>query len=111
MMEKLANDEKILHDELQDLPRHVLRCKRILLFKTLLDEANWRDRDLIYDICRGMLVVGQVPRSTIFPAKHSPASKSVEDLLRAAEEWQRKLHTYLKSISPEIDRATREGTY
>ena len=61
----------------EDMPIH---CKRILaeerlaLLDAMIGEANYHDTGLVPNICKGFDLMGPLPKSNVFPVKHTCAT-------------------------------------
>ena len=82
----LASDEKKLH---QSLPKHrqeILKGKRLLLMKEMLNELGYRDVSLVDDKISGFHLVGQTPDAPTLPSTFQPALLSEDDLLHECQD-------------------------
>eukprot|EP00435_Cladocopium_sp_Y103_P036553 s4088_g9.t1 len=80
----LDNDEKKLHESLPAHAKKILVPKRILFFKSLLEEYQYADCDVWKELVSGTVLVGSVPAVDLFPAKFKPALKSIGELRKGA---------------------------
>eukprot|EP00435_Cladocopium_sp_Y103_P025622 s4854_g6.t1 len=78
---------KVLQKEEDDLKsrmplerRNILKSKRILLMKHIIDKEGYDDTELAADLERGFSLVGEVPTSNVLPKKLLVASISTDDL-------------------------------
>ena len=65
--QELKEDEAKYHDS---LPRHlqvILKGKRLLLLREILQDIDYPDRDLVKHISEGFSISGWLPKSGIFP--------------------------------------------
>ena len=69
----------------------ILRPKRIVLLRKMIEETGYPDVQLPSDILNGFALVGQLPDSTVLPRKFSPALLSVSDLKENAESARKAL--------------------
>ncbi|CAK9020473.1 Uncharacterized protein SCF082_LOCUS14928 [Durusdinium trenchii] len=65
---ELEHKEVELKSSLPTRIAEVLKAKRLVLFKTLLEEANHPD-DLVADLCKGFDLTGRLPESGVFKQK------------------------------------------
>ena len=86
---ELEADESQLHASMPEHIRTVLKGKRLLLFKELLEGSGYPDLGIVDDIIRGFDPVGQTPDCGIFEKALIPASIS-EDELKARAPLARK---------------------
>eukprot|EP00972_Heterocapsa_arctica_P042690 6293836-Heterocapsa_arctica.AAC.1 len=76
MAERLKPSEERLHESLQSAPKHVLKKAKLLLLRDLLLEVAWEDTDLVSDLSAGLPLVGEIPKSGVFPGKEPQATMS-----------------------------------
>ena len=82
---ELAGEEKLLHDNMHPDLQSVMRQKRILLFKRMMEDAGVVDAQLCEELTNGFRLVGQLESSGQFRPRLKPAELSVEELRRSAK--------------------------
>ena len=79
-----AMDLKDAEEELRrNMPSHcqkVLASKRLALFDAMLNDATYGDSKLVSDICKGFDLMGPLPKSGVFPSKHTFATITGEQV-------------------------------
>ena len=107
----LVNQEELLKKEMSTNRRSILASKRLLLFKSLLEDAGHADNELCDDLAKGFDLVGRLPESGVFKKKFRPATLLEDDLrigaLRAREAT---LATAGPSDEPIIDEGVLQAT-
>ena len=97
----LDQEEMAYHATLPKHLQRVLKGKRILLFKQLLQESNYPDTSLAEDIAKGFDVVGVTPKSGVFQRKLKPALIGVSELANNAEVTRRALASSRQHVDDE----------
>jgi hypothetical protein len=69
----LETQEKQLHDTLPKHLQTVLKNKRLILFRQLLEESLYPDISIVDDMIKGIDVVGSTPCSGVFERKLKPS--------------------------------------
>ena len=88
--EALQDREDQLHAAMAPDVRRVLRGKRLLIFKELLDSAGFPGAgDLVHQIAAGFPVVGALPPTGVFPKQPRDQAQSISDLWRTARAMRR----------------------
>lgn len=88
--EALQDRENQLHAAMAPDVRRVLRGKRLLIFKELLDSAGFPGAgDLVHQIAAGFPVVGALPPTGVFPKQPRDQAQSISDLWRTARAMRR----------------------
>jgi hypothetical protein len=82
---ELEGEEKLLHDNMHPDLQSVMRQKRILLFKRMMEDAGVVDAQLCEELTNGFRLVGQLESSGQFRPRLKPAELSVEELRRSAK--------------------------
>ena len=85
MASELEGEEKLLHDNMHPDLQSVMRQKRILLFKRMMEDAGVVDAQLCEELTNGFRLVGQLESSGQFRPRLKPAELSVEELQRSAK--------------------------
>ena len=81
----LKPKEEELHNTLHPDVEAVISSKRILLFRAMLQDIGFEGTDeLIFNMMSGFPVVGDFPKTGVFPPSHSPTSFTQEDFWRRA---------------------------
>ena len=81
----LEKAEHELHDSLAPHLQQVLRGKRLLIFKEILEDLQYPDKSLIDDICNGFALSGWLPKSHVFPAKLKRPTQSMDSVQNLAK--------------------------
>eukprot|EP00435_Cladocopium_sp_Y103_P004758 s4854_g1.t1 len=76
----LQKDEDDLKSNMPLERRNILKSKRILLMKHIIDKEGYDDTELATDLESGFSLVGEVPTSNVLPKKLLVASISTDDL-------------------------------
>ncbi|CAE7240138.1 unnamed protein product [Symbiodinium sp. CCMP2456] len=84
MSNGLVDAERELHEGFSEHRRKVLDGKRLLLFKSILEEAGHADDNLVHDMSNGFDLVGKLPESHVFDHRYRPALKTEEELRAGA---------------------------
>ena len=82
---QLESKELELHATLDDHLRSVLKGKRLLIFKEILEELQYPDRGLVDEICAGFRLSGWLSKSHVFPSTLKRPSQSLESAQRIAK--------------------------
>ena len=108
---ELDAEEARLHSSMdQDIAR-VLKGKRLLLLKELLEEINHPDKKLIADMVKGFQVLGNIPRTGAFEPQEAAPPLPVSELLACARTLQAlAMGTARGSGDAELDRAITDIT-
>ena len=77
---QLKDDEAALKSSMGEGRRGILKSKRLLLMKHIIQQEGYDDVSLADDMINGFSLVGEVPRSNVLPHKTSPACLSTSDL-------------------------------
>ena len=110
MIGELEHKEVELKSSLPTRIAEVLKAKRLVLFKTLLEEANHPD-DLVTDLCKGFDLTGRLPESGVFKQKFRPASISKSSLREFAKVARSSFLISCKSSGDdEMDKALYDAT-
>ena len=81
---ELRPQEDALHKSLPSHAQLILAPKRILLWKSLLEEFGYPDPEVVDEVVNGTELTGQVPFVPCFDLNFRPASSSVDNLKRNA---------------------------
>ena len=84
MAKQLAQDETALKSGFSARRREILSSKRLLLFKSLLEDSGFMDLNLFQDLCNGFDLTGTLPESQTFARRFKPAHLPTEVLRGAA---------------------------
>ena len=102
----LIEDEEKLHSGFSEHWRQVLKHKRMLLFRKLLEEVGHDDQGIFKDMCNGFSLVGQLPESGVFKRRLRPAEMLESDLRASAK---RERVALLATIEASGDPVVDEG--
>ena len=104
MAQDLASQERELKEGMSERKRTVLKDKKLVLFRTLLMEAEHEDTDLVEQLTKGFDLTGMLPESKVFGRKVRPATMSCQELRRAADLGRAGILQSVKSSGdPELD--------
>ena len=81
---ELEVDERNLKEQLNEHVRHVLQGKRLLLFKEILEDLEFPDKQLFEDIVAGFRLSGWMRDSQLFLSLPRPPKLTFEALLRSS---------------------------
>jgi len=81
---ELEKDERNLRLELGEHIRHVLQGKRLLIFKEMLEDLQFPDRNLFKDIITGFRLSGWMRDSQVFMGLPRPPKLTLEALLKSS---------------------------
>ena len=108
---ELVAEEERLKSEMSANRRGILGSKRLLLFKSLLEDAGHEDNELYEDLAKGFDLVGRLPESGVFKKKFRPATLLEDDLREgAARARAATLATVEESDDPVIDDGVLQAT-
>ena len=81
---ELKGDESEFHSNLDPAVASVLRGKRILLWKQMLESIEYEDMDVVNEFVSGTKLVGEAQSTGLWPKKFKPASLTESDLSHIA---------------------------
>ena len=87
----LVPQEELLKKDMSTNRQSILASKRLMLFKSLLEEAGHADNELCDDLAKGSDLVGRLPESRVFKKKFRPATMLEDDLREGASRLERPL--------------------
>ena len=110
---ELEFEEQALHDRLEPHLQHVLKGKRLLLFKEMLQSLEYPDSRLVDDIAAGFPLSGWMPKSGVFPAGLKRPAQNVNAALKVAKGLNHGLckqveHVTDESLATEVWEQTKE---
>ena len=76
---ELEKDERNLRLDLGEHVRHVLQGKRLLVFKEMLEDLQFPDKNLFSDIISGFRLSGWMRDSQVFMSLPRPPKLTLED--------------------------------
>ena len=82
---ELKGDESEFHSNLDPAVASVLRGKRILLWKQMLESIEYEDMDVVNEFVSGTKLVGEAQSTGLWPKKFKPASLTESDLSHIAK--------------------------
>ena len=107
----LQDSEAKLKASLPDHLREILKPKRLLLWKEILEAEGYPDPGVFDELCQGTELCGEVPRSKVFEADFKPAKQAVSTLLNNAPATNKSIvHRTRSSGSAEVDLAVYSKT-
>ena len=105
---ELEQKEKVLHENLAEHLKGVLRGKRLLLMQEILEDLQYPDVNLVSDICGGFKLSGWLQKSNVFPASLKRPEQSLESALKIAKGLN---HNICKQISAGLDKELAEEVW
>ena len=107
----LQDSETELKSSLPDHLRCILRPKRLLLWKEILEQEGYPDLGVFDELCQGTELCGEVPKSGIFEADFKPAKQAVSTLISNASSSNKSIvHRTRSSGSEDADLAVYTKT-
>ena len=104
-------DEAVLHAKLPEHIKHILKGKRLLLWREMIDHYKLPDTGLVDDMIRGFSLSGWMPSSGSFPPSAKRPEFSVESLKILADGFNAAtLKKALVRQEDHLERATWEET-
>lgn len=82
---ELESEEKELHDAMPEWRAKVVKGKKFLLFKELVDLVGHEDKDLFRDLVSGMRITGNAEPTGAFVVDFKPAQLEEKDLWQVAK--------------------------
>ena len=80
----MCGAEGALKQSMPDYISRLLREKRLLLLREMLESINYPDKGLVDEIIAGFKLSGWMTRSGVFAAGSKPPSRTIESLLGSA---------------------------
>ncbi|CAE7203434.1 unnamed protein product [Symbiodinium sp. CCMP2592] len=106
----LEKDEKAFKSSFHPEVRPILAPKRLLLFKSLLQEYGYPDLDAFNELVSGVSLTGDAPHTGIFNAAERHASMSEAELKAKAKVIQQEVLGKVTSQGSEIDAIVKQKT-
>ena len=108
---ELKEQENRLKADMTERRRDVLKNKRLLLFKSLLEQAESPDLSLVDDMTAGFDLTGKLPASNQFSLKYKPACIPPQSLRGIADRAREALLNSAKSSGdPVLDAGVYDAT-
>eukprot|EP00435_Cladocopium_sp_Y103_P048195 s286_g14.t1 len=108
---ELSSDEQKLHATLPKHRRDILRGKRFLVLKEMVEEMKYPDPGIVDSMIMGFDLVGQAGGGDLLPPDFQPATLTVHDLEdQAIQSNKAILHSTKSSGSPLVDAELWEKT-
>ena len=98
----LQDSETELKSSLPDHLRCILRPKRLLLWKEILEHEGYPDLGVFDELCQGTELCGEVPKSGIFEADFKPAKQAVSTLISNASSSNKSIVHRTRSSGSEV---------
>ena len=98
----LRQEEEALKASMDPVVAKTVSCKRILLFREMLEASGYEDVDDVNKLIDGAKLVGNVPVTGVLPSKFVPATSTREALARQSD-MLKSIALYLASSSGDID--------
>ena len=89
LVRSTEEEKNRLHESMQRDVQLVLRGKRILVWKRLLEEAGYPDLGIVDEVVAGLKLVGSASKSDAFPNGLYPAQPTADQLSQQSI-WRRK---------------------
>ena len=77
---KCEAEEKLLKSQLPPNSRHILRDKRLTIWRSMLEEAGYSDVAIVNDVSNGFQLPGPIAPSGLFEKSFTPAIMTVSEL-------------------------------
>ena len=108
----LQTAEEELHESMDASIRPVMRSKRLLLFREMLNDAGIKDETLFEEVCNGFKLVGDLAPSGQFQQQWKPATLGIEQLRQTAVWAQKAVVASCKKVlqDPEVAEAVWHET-
>ena len=81
---ELSVKEKAMHEAMHPCVKKMLDGKRLLVLEEMLREAQYPDMGVVKEFREGSALVGEAPRTGLWPQKLSPASTTESELRESA---------------------------
>ncbi|CAE7582536.1 unnamed protein product, partial [Symbiodinium necroappetens] len=108
---ELEARETELHQSLPEHVRKILKGKRLLLWKEMIEEYDLPDKGLIDDMMAGFPLCGWLPKSSAFPSQVRRPEFSVDTLKHLADGLNKATREKMaQRQSPELEQATWNET-
>ena len=108
---ELEPEEEKLRASMPEHVRQVLGRKRLVLFKSMLDELGYPDTTLVDDIAAGFRLSGYMTKSGVFRPKSKRPSMSLSTLKKLSRAFNQKvMESMLKRQDDELEEATWRET-
>ena len=104
----LQEDEADMKSKMDPEIKRVVETKRILLFKEILHDLDYPDRDVWKLLRDGVKLHGDIEKSNVFPQKLRPATLTPEALRKIAPAVN---HANLKHVGPSDDKELDEAMW
>ena len=108
---ELEEQERALKESLPSHCAKILQNKRLSLFREMLEEAKFPDKEIANEMCAGFKLSGEIPKSPLFRKKRVSATMTVDDLKQSASVTRQGILLATQSSGdPALDRALQEAT-
>ena len=102
--ENLKDQEHELKSKLDPHAKHILSNKRILLWKSLLEEHNYPDMPVVNELLEGTSLIGETDTTGLWPAKFVPATVSEIELYETSTRERESICSKVKDTPSETDK-------
>ena len=102
--ENLKDQEHELKSKLDPHAKHILSNKRILLWKSLLEEHNYPDMPVVNELLEGTSLIGETDTTGLWPAKFVPATVSEIELYEISTRERESICSKVKDTPSETDK-------
>eukprot|EP00435_Cladocopium_sp_Y103_P052298 s2664_g16.t1 len=100
----LAGQENALHASLPPHRQAILKVKRFLVLREILEAAHYPDLSIVDDMINGFDLVGEAKGGGILPEDFQPATLTVDDLESQSEKSNAAIyHSTKSSGDPKVD--------
>ena len=101
--ESLKSQEIALKSKLDSHAKHILSDRKILLWKSLLEEYNYPDLPVVDELIEGTKLTGETDTTGLWPAKFIPSTISEAELLEVSVRERDAVCAKVKSVPSETD--------
>ena len=99
----LACEESEFHASLHPHVQSVLKGKRLLLFREMLQSIHYEDASVFEEFTAGSTLVGPAPPSGLWPTKFQPATMTLKELAATAQKERGLLTGHKPAIDQDDD--------
>ena len=108
--DSLKSQKHELKPRLDPHAKHILAHKKILLWKSLLEEHKYPDMAVVSDLLEGTKLIGETDTTGLWPAKFVPATISEIELYEISTRERESICNRVKETPSETDRAVWDKT-
>ena len=108
--DSLKSQEHELKSRLDPHAKHILSHKKILLWKSLLEEHKYPDMAVVSELLEGTKLIGETDTTGLWPAKFVPATISEIELYEIGARERESICNKVKETPSETDPAVWDKT-